>query len=102
VKKEESAYVAFQSLQALVFQIAVLVVTIILGILVFFFWTIAGILTAVGIGCCLMPFALVLTFVVILVPLAGLIYGLYGAIECYNGKDFEYWLVADFLKGQMG
>ena len=102
VKKEESAYVGFQALQALVFQIAVLVVTIILGILVAFFWTIAGILASVAIGCCLMPFALALTFVIILVPLAGLIYGLYGAIECYNGRDFAYWLVADFLKGQLG
>ncbi|MBU1747185.1 MAG: DUF4870 domain-containing protein [Chloroflexi bacterium] len=102
VKKEESAYVGFQALQSLVFQIAVLVVTIVLAIVVAFVWTIAGILTSVAVGCCIMPFALLLTFVIILVPLAGLIYSLYGAIECYNGKDFEYWLVADFIKGQLG
>jgi len=102
VKKEESAYVAFQSLQSLVFQIAVLVVTMIAAILVAFLWTVAGVLSAILIGLCLMPFALVATFAIILIPLAGLIYGLYGAIECYNGRDFEYWLVADFLKGQMG
>ncbi len=102
VKKEESAYVAFQALQALVFQIAVLVVTLIAGIVVAFLWTVAGILSAILVGLCLMPFALVATFVVVLIPLAGLIYGLYGAIECYNGKDFAYWLVADFIKGQLG
>jgi len=102
VNKEESAYVGFQALQALVFQVAVLVVTVIAAILVAFLWTVAGILSAVLIGLCLMPFALVLTFAIILIPLAGLIYGLYGAIECYNGRDFQYWLVADFLKGQTG
>jgi uncharacterized Tic20 family protein len=102
VKKEESAYVGFQALQSLVLQIAVLMVTMIAAILVTFLWTVAGILSAIVIGLCMMPFALVLTFAIILIPLAGLIYGLYGAIECYNGRDFEYWLVADFLRGQLG
>lgn len=101
VKKDESDYVAFQSLQSLVFQIGETILTITAAVLVTILWTISGILTAIGIGCCLMPFALLLTFAVILIPLAGLIYGLYGAIECYNGRDFEYWLVADFIRGQM-
>jgi len=95
VKKEESAYVAFQALQALVFQIAVLLVTFIASLIV---WVPTAILMMFFVGICLFPFAL---FVTVGLPLAGLIYGLYGAIECYNGKDFQYWLVADFLRDQM-
>jgi len=96
--KERSRYAGFQSLQALAFQVAVLLATLLGGILVAVGWVVSGLLTAVFVGCLLMPFALLLTIAVGLVPIAGLIYGLVGAYEVYYGHDFRYWLVGEWLE----
>jgi len=96
--KERSRYAGFQSLQALAFQVAVLLATLLGGILVAIGWLVSGLLTAVLVGCLLMPFALLLTLAVILVPIAALVYGLVGAYEVYYGRDFRYWLVGEWLE----
>lgn len=96
--KERSRYAGFQSLQALAFQVAVLLATLLGGILVAVGWVVSGLLTAVLVGCLLMPFALLLTIAVGLVPIAGLVYGLVGAYEVYYGHDFRYWLVGEWLE----
>jgi len=98
--KERSRYAGFQSLQAVAFQVAALLATVLGGILVTVGWVVSGLLTAVLVGCLLMPFALLLTIAVILVPIAGLVYGLFGAYEVYNGRDFRYWLVGEWLEQQ--
>ena len=70
VKKEESAYVGFQALQALVFQIVILLITFIVSSVV---WAITVGLMMIAVGLCLLPFAILITLAL---PLAGLIYGL--------------------------
>jgi len=57
------------------------------------------------IGLLLMPFALLLTLLMVLllvgVPFAWLGYGLYAAYEVYQGRDFLYWLVGERLKQEV-
>jgi uncharacterized Tic20 family protein len=96
--KERSRYASFQSLQAMAFQVAALLVTLLGAILVTVAWVVSGLLAAVLVGCLLMPFALLLTIAVVLVPIAGLVYGLVGAYETYYGRDFRYWLVGEWLE----
>ncbi|MBC7248748.1 MAG: DUF4870 domain-containing protein [Anaerolineae bacterium] len=97
-EKERSSWVAFQALQALVFQIALLAVTVLVGAVVGVAWAAVGLLAVVIVGLCLIPPALAFTLLLVAIPLAGLVYGLYAAYETYNGRDFRYWLVADFLE----
>jgi uncharacterized Tic20 family protein len=107
--KEKSAYVSFQALQATVFQaVSILLMVVVLAVsivLIVVGWTISGALTAVLIGLCLMPFALLITVVlallVLILPLAQLGYGLYAAYETYQGRDFRYWLVGENLEKEM-
>jgi hypothetical protein len=42
-----------------------------------------------------MPFALLIT----LMPVGALVYGVIGAIEVNQGKDFQYWLVGKWTRG---
>ncbi len=107
--KEKSAYVSFQALQATVFQtVSILVMALVLAVsivLIVAGWTVSGALTAILIGLCLMPFAILLTVVfallILILPLAQLGYGLYAAYETYQGRDFRYWLVGEALEKEM-
>lgn len=94
VYKERSRYVAYQSLQSFVFQ---LVWWVCGGALVGIVWTITGVLSAVLIGLLLIPLACVIT----LVPLAALVYGVVGAVQCSQGQDFRYWLVGDWVRSTL-
>jgi hypothetical protein len=107
--KEKSAYVSFQALQATVFQtVSILVMALVLAVsivLIVAGWTVSGALTAILIGLCLMPFAILITVVfallILILPLAQLGYGLYAAYETYQGRDFRYWLVGEALEKEM-
>jgi len=92
--KDRSRYVAYHSLQSLIFQLVFLLGG---GIVAGIVWAIAGILSAVVIGICLMPIALIIS----LVPLGALIYGIIGGIQCNQGQDFRYWLVGDWVRGTL-
>jgi uncharacterized Tic20 family protein len=92
VYKDRSRYVAYQSLQALVFQ---LVGWIGGGALVGITWAFSGILSAILIGLLCRPFACLLSFL----PLGALVYGVIGGIQCSQGQDFRYWLVGDWVRG---
>jgi uncharacterized protein len=95
VYRERSRYVAFHSLQSLVFQLVVWVGG---GVLAGVAWTVAGALTAVmGIGCLLMPFALLLS----LLPLIAPVYGIIAAVQTNQGQDFRYWLIGDWVRGMI-
>jgi uncharacterized protein len=95
VYRERSRYVAFHSMQSLIFQLVVWVGG---GLLAGIAWTISGALTAVmGLGCLLMPLALLLS----LLPLIAPIYGIIGAVQTNQGQDFRYWLVADWVRGMI-
>lgn len=91
VYKDRSRYVAYQSLQSLIFQ---LVAWVGAGIIIGAAWTITSILTAVVVGICLIPFAILISFL----PLGALIYGIVAAVQCSQGTDFKYWLVGDWVR----
>jgi hypothetical protein len=85
IKKEKSKYVAFQALQAAVYQLAVFVLFIGLWVVMFVLAIVTG-----GLGGILM---------ILLLPLIliAVVYGLYGAYMCYQGKDFKYVLIGNML-----
>ena len=91
IYKNRSRYVAYQSLQSLVFQSIAWVAA---GAVVGLVWAVIGLLSAVFVGICLIPFALLFS----LIPLAALVYGVVAAVQCNNGEDFRYWLVGDWLR----
>jgi uncharacterized Tic20 family protein len=106
--REKSEYTANQALQATVYQVAcvlsVLAFTVIGAILVIVGWTVSGLLAAVLIGLCLMPFALVVTLLliagVLVLPIVQTVYGLYAAYEASQGRDFRYRWVSDWVDQQ--
>lgn len=92
VYKDRSRYVANQALQSVLFQVVVWFGG---GAVVGIAWAISGLLVAVlGLGCLLMPFALLATLALLAAP----IYSIIAAIECNNGRDFRYWLIGNWAK----
>jgi uncharacterized Tic20 family protein len=94
IYQNRSRYVTYHALQSLIFQ---LIVWLGGGILTGIVWTITGLLSAVLIGLICIPFALVITAI----PLAGVVYGVIGGIQCSQGQDFRYWLVGDWVRGTL-
>jgi len=95
VYKDRSRYVAYHSLQAFIFQLIWWVGG---GALAGIAWALSGALVAVvGLGCLCMPVALLIT----LIPLAALVYGVVGAIQCSQNADFRYWLIGDWVRGTL-
>ncbi len=91
VYKDRSRYVAYQSLQAIIFQ------------LVYFFGAaiLAGVVALVStplVLVCIGLFGLVLALLLALVPVGALIYGIVAAVETYHGRDFQYWLVGQWVR----
>jgi len=89
--KDRSRYVAYQSLQSFLFQVIFWLGG---GVLAAVVWVIVGLLSAVLVGICLIPFALIIS----LVPLGAIVYGVVGGIQCSQGQDFRYWLVGDWVR----
>lgn len=104
--RERSRFITFHALQSLVYQGAgVLIYLVLVGVLaaaVAAAWTISGLLSAVVIGFLLMPVALVLTILMVIVlvgaPMAWVVYGLYAAYRVYQGEDFRYWMLGEWLE----
>ncbi len=94
IYKYRSRYVAYQSLQALIFQLIWWVGG---GILAGIAWAITGVLSAVVIGLLCIPFACLISAM----PLAALGYGIYGGIQTNQGQDFKYWLVGDWVRSRL-
>lgn len=90
VYKDRSRYVSYQAMQAFLFQLVFWVGG---GALTAVVWLITGVLSAILIGICCIPFALVVS----IIPIAALIYGVIGAIACNSGEPFRYWLIADWI-----
>jgi len=94
VFKNRSRYVGFHAFQAFLFQlIAWGGVGLILGLML----GVVGLLSFIVVGFLLIPLALVATLFLVPLPLVALIYGVYGAIECADGKDFRYLWVGDWV-----
>jgi uncharacterized Tic20 family protein len=95
VYKDRSRYVAYQSMQAFVFQLIWWVGG---GALIGLIWAITGVLSAIIIGILCIPFAILFTIGLAILPLGALVYGVIGAIETSQGRDFRYWLVGDWVR----
>jgi uncharacterized Tic20 family protein len=91
VYKDRSRYVAYHSLQSLIFQLIAWVGG---GILTAIAWTITGVLSAILVGLLCIPISLVIS----VIPLGAIIYGIIGGIQCNQGQDFRYWLVGDWMR----
>jgi uncharacterized Tic20 family protein len=91
VYKDRSRYVAYHSLQSLIFQLIAWVGG---GILTAIAWTITGVLSAILVGLLCIPISLVIS----VIPLGAIIYGIIGGIQCNEGQDFRYWLVGDWMR----
>lgn len=98
VHREKSRWVANQALQALIFQIVATLIAYVLGLLAAGAILISSILVAILIGLCLLPFALLLGLVAFIFPIAATAYGIFGAVETYQGRDFQYWWVGDLVR----
>ena len=94
IYKDRSRYVAYQSLQALIFQLIWWVGG---GIIAGVAWAITGVLSAVVIGLLCIPIACVFSAM----PLVALGYGIYGGIQTSQGQDFKYWLVGDWVRSTL-
>lgn len=94
VYKDRSRYVAYHALQSLFFQLVFWAGG---GVLAGAAWAISGILSAVLIGLCGFPLAALIS----LIPLAAMVYGIVGAVQCSQGRDFRYWLAGDWVRGTL-
>lgn len=92
--KDRSRYVAYQSMQSLIFQLIFWVGG---SALVGASWALTGVLSAVLIGILCIPFACIFSFF----PLGAIAYGIYGAVKCSQGEDFKYWLVGDWVRSTL-
>lgn len=89
--RDRSRYIAYQSLQALVFQLVFWVGG---GLVAGAFWVITGITSIALVGLCCIPVALLLS----LVPIGSYVYAVLAAIDTSKGADFKYWLVGDWTR----
>ena len=94
IYKDRSRYVAYQSLQAFIFQ---LIWWVGAGAIAGIAWAISGILTAVLIGLLCMPIACVIS----LIPLGAIVYGIVGGVQASPGRDFKYWLIGDRVRSTL-
>jgi len=90
--KDKSRYVAYQALQSLLLQLIVWVGG---GVLIAVGWIVTSLLIVVVIGLCLVPFAILLSFLPVIAP----VYGVVAAVKTSQGEDFRYWLIGDWVRG---
>ncbi len=98
IYKDRSRYVAYQSMQAFLFQLIFWAGG---GLLIGIMWAVVGALSAILVGILLIPFAVVLTLIFLLFPLVAVVYGIIGGIQCSDGEDFRYWLISDWALNLM-
>ena len=89
--RDKSKYVANQALQSFIFQ---LVFVIFASVLAVIGWIVTGILSAILIGLCLIPFAGILS----LIPLVAMGYSIYAAIQTSSGLPFKYPLIGNWIE----
>jgi uncharacterized Tic20 family protein len=53
------------------------------------------------VGIILIPFAILFTLLLLLLPTGALVYGVVGAVQVNQGHDFKYWLVGDWVRGTL-
>jgi uncharacterized protein len=95
IYKDRSRFVAYHAMQSMIFQ---LIWWFGGGVLIGLMWAIVGALSSILIGIVLIPFAIVFTLVLALMPVGALVYGIIGAVKVNQGEDFKYWLVGDWVR----
>jgi uncharacterized Tic20 family protein len=95
VYKDDSRYIAYQSLQSTIFQ---LIVWVGVGLVIGAMWLVNALLTVIIVGLLCIPFTLLATIFLLIVPVGSLVYGVYAALQCNQGADFRYWLIGDWVR----
>ncbi len=85
IYRDRSRFVAGQAMQSTLFQVAGFILNITV-------WGLAGGLMTIGVGFCLLPFALLITTATIVWPLVA-------AYDVSQGRDFRYPVIADMVYG---
>lgn len=96
VYKDRSRYIAYQSMQSFVFQ---LICWVGAGLVIAGIWIVNVLLLIVIVGVVCIPFTLILTIILAALPIISLVYGVIGAVETSQGKDFRYLWVGDWVRG---
>lgn len=107
--REKSRFVAFHALQSFAYQVTgVLLYAVfaaVLAVWVTIAWTVSGVLSAVLVGLLMMPFALLMTLLMVLLlvgaPLAWLGYGLYASYQVYQGRNFYYRWIGEWIEREV-
>jgi len=89
--KNRSKYVAFQSLQAFIFQLAWFA-----GMFCVLFCGMAPLLSSNDFGSFVLAEGLGIGFAIIWF-FGATIYAIIGAVQCYNGADFRYFIIGHLL-----
>jgi uncharacterized protein len=97
-QREKSAWVAHHALQSLVFQTAVLVITIlVVGVV----WVVGFVVSfaTIGIGTVVaVPVMILAFFGGFAMVAAGIAYSLYGAYQVYQGREFTYKVTGNWFQ----
>jgi uncharacterized Tic20 family protein len=96
VYKDRSRYIAYQSMQSFVFQ---LICWVGAGLVIAGIWIVTAVLSVVLVGLLCIPFSLILSLILAVLPLVSLVYGVVAAVETSQGKDFRYLWVGDWVRG---
>jgi uncharacterized Tic20 family protein len=106
-QKEKSPYVAFQSLQSLVYQIATMLLTILAWCCWFALWMalfMPPLLANPDAYSTTPPAGLWIGLFLMVIPMGIWIltdlYALWGAVRCLGGRDFRYAIIGNWLASQ--
>ncbi len=107
VQREKSTFVAYHALQALVYQVAVFLVTTLAWCCWGILWTMLIMLPLIanpGMYDTSPPAGLWVGMALMVVPLViwglTILYGLWGAVRTLSGHDFKYAIAGDWVKAQ--
>lgn len=100
-QRDRSTYVAYQALQATVFQLACLAGVALSGLVLALLWVVTGILSLCLVGVLLVPVAFVATIVLVILPILAAGYAIYAAYQTSQGRDYRYPYVGAWLARRM-
>jgi uncharacterized Tic20 family protein len=87
-----SKYVAYHAMQSFLFQ---LVVWYGIGVM----WGVVGFLSLLVVGLILLPFACLLTPLLLIGMALAPIYGIIGGVQTSQGRDFQYLWIGSWVRG---
>lgn len=107
VHRQKSAYIASQALQALVYQVATFLLTMLAWCCWGLLWTAMILLPMIGspeLYETTPPAGLWVGMIFMIVPLGiwavTILYALWGAVRCLSGHDFKYAIIGNWVKAQ--